>query len=94
MMLFPGLNKSLNLNHLSWGAWVAQSVEHPTLDFGPGHDPRLMGLSPVLSSVLSTEPAKILSLSPSATPPTSARALYLKKEREREKERSLQLLKL
>ena len=25
---------------LSWGAWVAQSVEHPTLDFSSGHDPR------------------------------------------------------
>ena len=22
----------------SWGAWVAQSGKHPTLDFGSGHD--------------------------------------------------------
>ena len=22
----------------SWGAWVAQLVKHPTLDFGLGHD--------------------------------------------------------
>ena len=22
----------------SWGAWVAQSVKRPTLDFGSGHD--------------------------------------------------------
>ena len=21
-----------------WGAWVAQSVKHPTLDLGLGHD--------------------------------------------------------
>ena len=32
----------------SRGAWVAQPVEHPTLDFGSGHDPRV---------VLSLEPA-------------------------------------
>ena len=32
-------------------------VERPTLDFGPGHDPRLEGLSPTLGSALSMEPA-------------------------------------
>ena len=26
------------LKAISRGAWVAQSVERPTLDFGPGHD--------------------------------------------------------
>ena len=25
-------------NSNSWGAWVAQSVKHPTLDLGSGHD--------------------------------------------------------
>ena len=40
-----------------WGAWVAQSVEHPTLDFGSGHDPRVMRSSPTLGSVLSVKSA-------------------------------------
>ena len=30
------------------GAWVAQFVEHLTLDFGSGHDLRVMRLSPAL----------------------------------------------
>ena len=41
----------------SWGVWVAQSVEHLTLDFGSGHDPRVMGLSPTSGSMLSMKPA-------------------------------------
>ena len=36
---------------------MAQSVEHLTLDFSSGHDPRVMGLSPKTGSVLSVEPA-------------------------------------
>ena len=36
---------------------MAQSVERPTLDFGSGHDLRVVGLSPTLGSVLSMEPA-------------------------------------
>ena len=36
----------------SWGAWVAQSVEHLPLDFGSGHDLKVVGLSPPLDSVL------------------------------------------
>ena len=50
------------------GAWVAQSVERPTLDFGSGRDPRAVGLSPVLGSVLIVELARdslSLSLCPS-----------------------------
>ena len=39
------------------GAWVAQLVEHLTLDLGSGHDPRVMGSSLELSSMLSMEPA-------------------------------------
>ena len=31
--------------HCERGTWVAQSVECPTLDFGSGHDPRVLGLS-------------------------------------------------
>ena len=41
----------------SWGTWVAQSVERPTLDFGSGHDPRVVGSSPASGSVLSMKPA-------------------------------------
>ena len=41
----------------SRGAWVAQSVERPTLDFGSGHDPRVAGSGPTSGSALSMEPA-------------------------------------
>ena len=30
------------------GVWVAQSVEHPTLDFILGHDPMVVGLNTTL----------------------------------------------
>ena len=36
---------------------MAQLVEHLTLDFGSGHDPRVMGSSPMSGSMLSVEPA-------------------------------------
>ena len=36
---------------------MAQSVECPTLDFGSGHDPRVVESSPGLGSTLSMEPA-------------------------------------
>jgi len=49
------------------GTWVAQSVEHPTFDFGSGHDLRVLGSSPESGPMLSTEFAW-LSLSPSASP--------------------------
>ena len=39
------------------GTWVVQLVEHPTLDSGSGHDPRVMGSSPMLGSTLSVQPA-------------------------------------
>ena len=39
------------------GAWVAQLVDHLTLDFDSGHDPRVVGLSPTLGSMPSVEPA-------------------------------------
>ena len=35
---------------------MAQLVECLTFDFGSGHDPRVVGLSPVSGSVLSVEP--------------------------------------
>lgn len=39
------------------GAWVSQSVKHPTLDFSSGHDLRIVRSSPVWHSVLDIEPA-------------------------------------
>ena len=39
------------------GTWVAQSVEHLTLDFSSGHDPRVVRLSPTLALALSVDPA-------------------------------------
>ena len=44
------------------GTWMAQSVDHPTLDFGSGYDLAVVRLRPMLGSVLSTEPLGILSL--------------------------------
>ena len=40
----------------SRAAWVAQSVNHLTLDFGSGHDLRVMRLSPAVVFVLGMEP--------------------------------------
>ena len=54
-----------SLKRQYWGAWVAQAVEHPILDFSSGNDLQVMGLSPVTSSALST-----VCFSPSAQPPT------------------------
>ena len=41
----------------SLGTWVPQSVECLIIDFGSGHDPKVMRLNPVLGSTLSVEPA-------------------------------------
>ena len=38
-----------------WGAWVAQLVKHPILDFSSGHDLRVLGSNPISGSMLSTE---------------------------------------
>ena len=55
----------------TWGTWMAQSVEHPTLDFGSGHDLRVLGSSPTSNSMLSGESAPdSLSSSLSASPST------------------------
>ena len=43
--------------HPSRGTWVAQSVKHPALDFGSGHDLSMVRLSPVSVSRLGMEPA-------------------------------------
>ena len=39
------------------GTWVPQSIKHPILDFGSGHDLRVVRWSPALGSALSVEPA-------------------------------------
>ena len=46
----------LLLNFLFRCAWVAQSVKHLTLDFGSGHDLRIVRSSPRSGSPLSMEP--------------------------------------
>ena len=63
---------------------MAQSVECPTLDFGSGHDPRVVGSSPTSGSVLSVEPTlDSVSLCPSPLL-TCARSLSeIKKEEEK-----------
>ena len=40
-----------------WGIWVAQSVKHLALDFGSGHDLRVMSLRPMSHFPLSMESA-------------------------------------
>ena len=41
-----------------WGAWVARSVKHPTLDFGSGHDLTAHGFKPCIGLCAdSMEPA-------------------------------------
>ena len=44
------------IENIRRGAWVAQPVEHLTLDFHSGHGPRVMGSSPTSGSTLSMEP--------------------------------------
>ena len=45
------------IKFLKGGAWVAKSVKHPTLDFGSGHDIRIMRSSPTSGSALGMESA-------------------------------------
>ena len=50
---------------------MAQSVKHPNLGFGSGHDLRVLGLSPVWGSVLSAELA-----CPSSSPLSISKIFY------------------
>lgn len=64
----------LLLNNQVSGAWMAQSVKHPNLDFGSDHDLGIVRRNPVLSSTLSSGVGGwglgLLSLSlPLLTPP-------------------------
>ena len=82
---------------MTWGAWVAQSVKHLTLDFGSGHDLRVVRFSPELGSRLTPRWAwsllKILSL-PLLLPLPPARvhthSLSLKKKKESQSKTQLQ----
>ena len=67
------INKKLRIRKtVCGGVWVAQLVKRPTTDFSSGHDPRVMGPSATLDSVLSVEPAwDSLSLPSAAPPPLS-----------------------
>ena len=40
---------------INWGTWVVQPVKYPTIDFGLGHDLRVVRLSPMLGFLLSGE---------------------------------------
>ena len=57
---------SVLLSRNSGGAWVAQSSEHPTFDFGSGHAPRVVGWSPASGSALGWSLLEILTVSASA----------------------------
>ena len=46
---------------IGWDAWVAQPVDHPTLDFSSRHDLAVVGLRPAVDCALSLE-TEILSL--------------------------------
>ena len=37
---------SVVLSHQVWGSWAAQSVRHPTLDLGSGHDLTVREIKP------------------------------------------------
>ena len=54
---------------------MTQSVTWPTLDFGSGHDLRVLRSSPASGSALSRESASVFSVS--FCPPTSALSLFL-----------------
>ena len=62
---FLWINVALKMERCTW---ADQSVKHPTLDFGSGHDFRVVRLSPMLGSVLGMEPA-LDSLSPGPCTP-------------------------
>ena len=46
-----------NSKPIFWDSWVVQSVRHPTIDSGSGHDLRVVRLSPTSGYPLSTETA-------------------------------------
>ena len=59
------------MTHILGALWVAQSVEHLTLDFGSGHDLMVRGIEPHVRLCIDTVEPAWDSLSPrlSAPPP-------------------------
>ena len=61
------------------GAWVAQSVKRPTLDFGSGHDLRVHGIEPRVELCDDSAQPALDSLSPFLSLPLPcSRCLSLK----------------
>ena len=50
------LLKKIFFKDFSGGAWVAQSIKHPTLDLNSGLDLRVVSSGPELGSMPSMEP--------------------------------------
>ena len=48
---------------------MAQSVKHPTLDFGSGHDVMVVGSSPMSGSALTVEQQSLLGIDSLFLPP-------------------------
>ena len=72
----------MNLNILfDRGAWVAQLVKGPILDFGSGHDLTVKGSSPTSGFELSVEPAWDSLCAPLSVPPLLSRSLSQNKEK-------------
>jgi len=63
------------------GAWVAQSVKCPTLDFRSGHDLRVVRSSPVSGSTLGHRACSRFSLAHSPSIPSPLLSLPLKKKK-------------
>jgi len=53
----PGRETTTKSKMISWSTWVAQLVKRPTLDFGSGHDLRVVRSSPTSGPMLGMEPA-------------------------------------
>jgi len=76
----PALPRRCVLEERDWGARLGGSViMHLTLDFGSGHDLRIVGYSPKLGSVLSRESARESLPLHRPLPPPTARSFYLNK---------------
>ena len=63
--------------------WVAQSAKHLTLDFGSGHDRRVLRSVPMLDSVHGVEPAwvSVFPAAPPSQPYLCSVSLSLKKKK-------------
>ena len=71
---------SFSQNKEYWGAWVAQLVEHPTIDFSSGHDLTVCGIEPHVGLCTDSMEPTWDSLSPSlSAPPLLEHSLSLNK---------------